>query len=1427
MRTDKIAICISFAFLMLGLVTNANYRFAHLTIKEGLSQSTVKAIYQDWRGFMWFGTSDGLNRFDGYNFTHYRNEPDNPHSISGNDISFIYENPYDSTLWIGTQNDGFSKYCRSLDAFTAFRRNNTGQNGLPSDNISTMAATGPGELWIGTQGGGLTRFSMADSSFSTPEFSGQVEFRHINTLLAGLDGSLWIGTPYGLYKYLVSPDGNINESLPVNISLAIKGNSNIMSLAEDARGNIWIGTYDAGLIRYHQQSLNTSQYLHDPADYNSISSNTVRSVLLRKNGTIWLATPDGLCSFNQRENTFITFRNDPSDTESITDDEIFSLWNDRSDVLWVGTYFGGVNRMDPKESRIARYTNFHKLFNLSKAANHTRSIYVDESGRVWVATSKGVMVIPDQYIRNPSGKTPMELFFRESDNYFVFGDTNGNIYVSNNQGLFIKKSAETRFHLLAPIDTDLNQATNFVFHALEDSDRMVWFFTLAGLVKYNPKNNTAEIFNPKDSLGVTIPSIFISGFESYNGKIWCGMNDGTIYRFDRYIYQFEMIVPEAVNNENKPYNRIFSICETGPGSIWYGTNNGLYHYNEPSGELHRYLSMDGLANNVVYAVLADSKNRVWCSTNLGISVFDPENKSFVNYTWEDGLQSNEFNQSAYFKSADGNLYFGGINGINIINPANVNPNPFVPPVVITGLSVDHVKVNPWSHPQIIQQQITEARQVTLKHHQAIFTFEFAALNYIHPGKNQYRYKLEGYDKDWISEDNSRTASYANIPPGKYTFMVQGSNNSGIWNDMPASVKVIISPPFWLTWWFKTAFILAMIFVVYLIISFRMRGVKNKNEWLQSQVQEKMIALSEKNSQIEQQNLELKRINDEISERNKKIEEKNNKLNLQNEQIVKQRDDLFDLSQKLEESNQSRTSFFTNIHHEFITPLSLIIGPVKELLEIDKNSKTDLTKKFNIIYANASKLLILLNQLLDFRKTEISQPKLELSRTDIVRLIRDINYLFNDLAARKNISFVFTSAFPVLEICFDTEKIEKVVTNLIANAFKFTNSGGRITVELSTTPGREGSHNIELKVTDNGYGIPEENLSLIFERFYNYSPPGIVAGSGIGLALVKRYTELHGGNVSVVSSLGTGSSFTISFPMVDDCLPVENESPRHLYTYSETVSSSLTTTMPGAARDIKNGEELTSAKLVVIVDDNDFRDYLVDILSGRYRIYTAGTFTEGFDLISSKNPDLIICEVNLSDATGYDLCRKVKGNYPTSHIPVVLLSSHSDIRDQITGIQSGCDAYITKPFDNEFLIVTAENLVEQRKKIKSKYFFGPDTEIKDNALSSEENQFIAKVLQEIENNLQDSEFDVERLCRNIGLSQPQTYRKIKSITDLSIAEFIRNTRLKKAARLMSGGNLTVSEVAYEVGFNDPNYFTKCFTRLFGQTPTDYLKLRNNM
>jgi len=701
-QLNKLTIYLFISLSILSKNIDANYRFSHLTIKDGLSQSSVKSIYQDWKGFMWFGTSDGLNRYNGYSFTIYRNDPGRKSSICGNDISFIYENPFDSTLWIGTRSDGLSLYCRNSDTFVSFKKNETDINTIPTNNINSMASVRPGELWIATGGSGLINFSLTDTTFTIPEFSKKDEFRNINTILADRNGALWLGTSKGLFKYEIPIDRNLNTAIPEQISDGFPEAISIISLTEDLRGNIWIGTSNSGLIRYHPGNRSTSHYSHIPTELNSIGSNTVRSIVHRKNGTIWIGTDNGLYNFDQHSNRFRAFRNDAADQESINDDMIFSMYEDRSGVLWIGTFFGGVNRVDPEESRFIKHSNFHKLFNLNKATNHIRSIYKDAQNGLWLSSSKGLILLNEEYFKSPSKKEHAEIFFRETDQYYVFGDSYQNLYVSNAQGFFIRKNGINQFHLFTPSGIEMKPELRFLSYALEDSDRMVWFFTRYGLLKYNPKTNEADLYNPKNENGTTSIQSFISGYESYNGKIWCGTSDGKIYRFDRYIYQFEKILPREENQQNSPFNHIFSIYEPEPGSIWFGSNNGLYNFTEQDRKLKRFYDADGLSNNVVYSVLADKQKRIWCSTNLGLSILDVATNAFLNYTWEDGLQSNEFNQSAYLKTYDGIFYYGGIDGINIINPSNINPNPFIPPVYITSLWVNHEKVSMFTHPDILR-----------------------------------------------------------------------------------------------------------------------------------------------------------------------------------------------------------------------------------------------------------------------------------------------------------------------------------------------------------------------------------------------------------------------------------------------------------------------------------------------------------------------------------------------------------------------------------------------------------------------------------------------------------------------------------------------------------------------------------------------------
>lgn len=1406
--------CLFLTNVFLSAGTN---RFAHLTIKDGLSQSTIKSIYQDSKGFIWFGSSDGLNRYDGYKLNVYRNDPSNSTSLIDNDIVCIYENSLDSSLWIGTQSEGLNRYDRKQDTFFAFRHDAKIEKSLPNNDIRSILTGSDGKLWIGTNGGGICSWSPADSSFSTPAFCDQPQFRIINAIADNKRGGLWLGTGNGLYNY----DFSANNS-PKEIDLGLESPSFIQSLLYDVKGNLWVGTRTQGLIKYQPETRKIDRY--------SLGGGTIYQIIQRKNGSVWIGTSIGLFRYNPQNDDFESFKNDPDDPESINDEVIFSLFEDQEEILWIGTFLGGVNKLDPENSRFNKYNNFLKDKSLNQAINNIKGIYRDQKNTVWVATSKGLFSLKDDYFNKPEKIDGVDLYFKDFDQHNVFGDSRQNIYVSNHQGILVSKNGTAPFQPFNPVNiASLPQISTFN-NGFEDSEGIVWMITSMGFLKYDPETNMVELKNPKNSDGFEIRENFMSVAESYNGKFWLGTSEGLLYLYDQNTDDFEQILKTDANSGRQTFNRIFSVCEQAPGIVWFGTNNGLYNYVEKDKKLNRFMSSDGLSNNVVYAVIPDDQGRIWCSTNLGISVYNTKTKTFLNYTWEDGLQSNEFNQNAWFKAKDGKIYVGGIDGFNIIDPARISPNQFIPPVVITGLTVNHQLVTSFSHPEITSHQVSEAKELRLKYNQTIFTFEFTALNYILSAKNQYRYKLEGYDEDWVEAGSQRTASYTNINPGTYTFMVQGSNNDRVWNERPTSLKIVVLPPFWLTWWFKLLVVLFILLAIYLIFYFRLKAVKQESKLLEKLVKEKTAALSEKNIQIEQQNKELVRVNEEMISRNEKIEQKNQKLNEQNEQIVKQRDNLLALAEQVQEANQAKINFFTTISHEFRTPLTLIIGPLKELItHIDELNRHELQRKFKIIYGNASKLLLLVNELLDFRKADTDKVGLMRTSLDLVPFIQQIAFLFNDIAQRKKVSFRFVSTQKALEVSVDAEKLEKIVFNLISNAFKFTPDQGEITVGIERIGGANEKEQFRITVSDSGQGIPEDQISYIFDTFYqaDHSQNLQQSGSGLGLALVKKYVELHGGTVEVISKPGKGTVFTLTVP-VDAGENEQNSNGTNLsspQSNKEILIASIDDYSPVLLRDVRAGEEQSLPRLLLVEDDNNLRAYLKEILSANYRVDEAADAESGMKLADTKHPDLIICDVMLPDFSGFEFCRKVKDEFKTSHIPVVLLTALADLPNQMSGLKSGADAYITKPFDLQYLYLTIENLINQRRKLQSKFYHGTKLESDEYVHNQEDQKFLDKVIGEIEKHITDTSFDVETLCRVINLSQPQTYRKIKALTDLSISEFIRNIRLKKAAQLLAAGSKTISEVAYEVGFSDPNYFSKCFVKVYGQTPSEFIKLKN--
>ncbi len=1402
-------------------LTSEDVKFSHLTIKDGLSQSSVKCLFQDSKGFFWFGTADGLNKYDGYNFQIINSSPIDPLSISSNDISCIYENTYDSTMWIGTQNSGLNIYNRDQNNFYSFSLNSTSTNKIPSNYIKDLIATDDGTLWVATKYGGLCFFNNKDSSFIKPEFTKQNNIKTINCLEKDKDGNLWFGTPSGLYKWNCL-NKNSNE-IPTKINFSNENrNEHITSLKFDLRGNLWIGTINNGVFKYHPKSKNSFHFIPEKAK-NSLASLQIYDILLRKNGDIWIGTNNGLCKFLPKTKDFEVFRNIPNKSESLNNNVVYSLFEDRAGIIWIGTYLGGINKIDPNQYRFSKHNNFSDLRNGNMLTNDMRSVYVDNSNTIWLGTSSGLVEIENgKSISDSNAK--IHLNGKKLLAIIAFSKK---LYISTSNGIFALTNQNKLTSFSEQIQLQTKKNIQQFHFAISDELNQIWFATPNGLLKYIPNEDKFELFNPKGPDGVPFWFVPISISEDQTGKIWLGSFNGNLFSFDKHTNEFDLFTFSDPSNKIKSFTKIFSLCTSIPGQIWLGTNMGLYKVDSKTGEIIRYLKSDGLPNNVIYGALADNLGNIWCSTNLGVSRLDPKTGNFRNYTYQDGLQSNEFNQAAYFKDSSGKIYFGGINGLNIFNPEEIIPNSYIPLVVITGMEIQYKKVSPFSHPKITDKQISEIKELSLNYKQNTFSFEFAALSFSLPERNQYQYSLteiNGND-NWINSGNRRIATYTNVPPGKYIFKVKGSNSDGIFNETATTINISITPPFWQTWWFRFLIVFILLGIIYLFIYNRIRSISRQKIILKKLVIEKTKTLLQQKEQIEKQNVELKYINEKITDINNNITQKNKQLNEQHIQLSKQRDNLLQLADKVQEVNQTKFRFFTSISHELRTPLTLVISPLKELIKnIGNSSKKETSRKLNNIYNNASKLLLIVNQLLDFRKAETDNLKMQVSTFKLTPFIQKSAFMFNELAAREKIEFSFSSEVGNLKIWADKDKLEKTMYNLLSNAFKATQNEGVIKIHISDVVEQEQKF-ATISIKDNGVGIEENKIPLIFERFYQLENTSNLhnSGSGLGLALVKKYVDLHKGNIIVESVLGKGSEFIIKLPTgkkhFDENIKFNKQKTEDKELLFASIGEYLSTSTEKS--DLANNGEKST--LLLVEDDKNLRNYMNEILSVQYNIVEARNAKMGIKLAESKKPDLIISDVMLPDFDGFALCKKLKSEFKTCYIPVVILTSLADKENRMNGIKAGADAYITKPFDLQHLLLVTENLIEGRQKLHKRFSLSDSTNIEEIVTNSSDQIFIKNAMKHIELNISNTDFNVERFCSLLKLSQPQCYRKIKAITGFNISEFIRNTRLKKAAQLLKTGDYKINEVAYETGFNDPNYFTKSFTKLFGMTPSEYGKL----
>ena len=1359
---------------------SSKIKFEHLSMEHGLSHKGVFGIIQDQNGFMWFGTFDGLYKYDGYSYTVYKNDPQDLQSLSDNRISSIIEDQT-GVLWVGSYGGGLDKFDRDKETFTRYQHNPNDSNSLSENGIITLCEDRAGVLWIGTYGA-LNKFDREKETFThykhNPSDPQSIGINEVLTIYEDRKGVLWIGTNGGGLNKFDREKETFTHYKHDPSDINSLGNNRVHSIYEDQSGVMWIGTNNGGLNKFDREKETFIHYTHDPNNSNSISSNFVGDIFEDRLGILWIGTNDGgLNKYDREKGIFTHYKHDPNDPQSLSDNRVLSFCKDKSGILWIGTNVGPNKVVKGKESFI--HYNHDPSNPQSLSNNSVYSIYEDQFGVVWVATFGGGLNRFDRgndsftHYKHDSNN-PKSL----SDNRVlsIIEDSFGMLWIGTIGGGLNKfeRDKEIFTHYRYNPNDPNSLSEDEVITIYEDRLGVLWVGTdQKGLNRFNRAKDSFTRFkhDPNDPQSLSGDEVLVI-FEDRSGILWIGTSRNGLNKFDREKETFTYYKHKTNNLNSLSYNSVGVIYEDKTGVLWIGTYGGGLNKFDPDTEtFQRFGEKDGLPDNVIYGILEDDAGNLWLSTTNGLSKFNPKTKILKNYNIKDGLQNNQFEQNAYLKSRTGEFYFGGINGLNIFHPDSIKDNSNIPPIFVTDFQIFNksvkVGLDRLNDRTILSKTITEIEEIELTHEDYVFSFEFVALDYTNPIKNKFAYMMEGFDEDWIyTNTNQRFATYTNLDPGEYTFRVRGSNNDGIWNEEGVSITVTILPPWWATNWAYLIYALVILSIVYFTWKLQLKRIKIKHDYEMSKFEAK----------------------------------------------------------KLHEVDEMKSRFFANISHEFRTPLTLILGPIKELINYENDSRKK--EELKIVHRNADRLCGLVNQLLDLSKLEAGKMTLKTCEENMVPFLKGLVRSFASLAERKNITLKINSEQDEIYAYIDVDIVEKIVVNILSNAFKFTEEGKRIEVNIRI---REG--NLDIIISDEGIGIPKERLVNIFDRFYQVdgSHTREHEGTGIGLALTKELVELHKGKITVESEHGKGTTFTIKLPLGMDHLKPDEicEEMKEAEKAASALNGIIT---EDKKQEVKSDIGLytdTEKPLLLIVEDNlDVRNYMKGYLDKEYRILEAKDGEAGLRNSLEHIPDLIVSDVMMPKMDGFELCIKVKTDERTSHIPVILLTAKATGQDKIDGLEIGADDYIMKPFDAKELQARVKNLINQRKKIiehlKKKQLFN----ISDINATSTDKKFLNKALGVIEKHISDEDFNVDRFANEIGISRVQLHRKLVAFIGHPPGDFIRIVRLNKAARLILNNFGNISEIALEVGFSNPSNFAKAFREQFGVSPTNFNKQNNH-
>ncbi|SDG59087.1 Signal transduction histidine kinase [Dyadobacter soli] len=1322
-----------------------NYSFRQISVNNGLSQNSVTSVFQDRQGFIWIGTYDGLNRFDGFNIQVKRHRSDGPKSLSDNRILCLQEDAQGHLL-VGTDGGGIDLYDPAQDSF---RRVSVQQGNLGSNIVQGLATDPNGQVWAATNKGLV--ILKTNGKVVERHYPAALRGVNIKCLLRDGNGNIWIGSARGLWMY----PGNGTEPWNEKALTLMPGTAHwqVTAIRHDKNHRIWVGTSE-GLYRIDPSGKGNVPSRITPAPAGQMAG--ISALATDYQGNIWVSTRGqgiyrlkadtrGLITEQEQFHTRRPFCN-------ISENVVNTLFIDRSNTLWLGTDQKGTDYCDLSAGR---FSTFYPLLSDKPGATGYEGKYIssvlETPTDLWIgAATEGLY----QYDKCRNELISYKADIQAESICAVFQSKDRTIWIGASNGLYRLGDARGAKRPVSLVKG------KFVARSIcEDRFGNLWIATWDGVVRFEP--GSGRMTQITTATGLSANSNYVVYADPYAPVVWAGTIGGGL---NRIAYDAGGISEIRIYQQNEKdrrglsSNHVWSIHRDGRSNLWIGTDAGLNRLTLSAASTvtgYEVISEPQLKDRKIVSILEARDGVLWLAGSQGLFQYNPQNRQTHQYTYRDGLQSTTMTEAA-FQTADGMMYFGTINGLNYLRPGAKPARSFPTLTAFTDFRISNRPVGigqAINGAVLLPEDINSTREITLSHRQKDFTIAFASLHYATPENNRFRYKLEGYDQHWTTTDfTQRTASYSNLDPGHYRFLVSSASGDDFKGNPVKSIRIVVKPAPWATWWAKTLYALLVAVAGLMLFNYFRTRQKLKTELFKEKLEK----------------------------------------------------------QKQQELNEIKLRFFTNITHEIRTPLGLILNPLQDLLAAAAQHDNFTNLRLKIIHRNAFKLYSLINQILDLRKISSNAEKLHVSEGDLVQSLLGVRESFNWMAGQKNIRFEFKSPAH-LAGWFDRDKIEKIAFNLVSNAFKYTPSGGTVTLSVSREE-CDGPAYACVAVRDNGPGIGADEQGKIFEMYYQ-SEGHHSQGTGIGLSLSKSLVEMHGGWIDLDSSPGKGSEFRVTFPI------------DRAHFAAESIAAAEQSDVPAPAtgtaqRRKKNSIDFSRKSVLLIEDNDDQREYLRDCLAPHFHVLDSAGGQEGIEIARKYQPDIVITDLMMPVIDGMGVCRELKSHAKTSHIPVIVHSIRNSAQTIREALQAGADDFIAKPFDYSVLVLKIHNILRSSNQlmlnVKNEEISGPTSIV----VPSLDQELLKKIVAIVEKNMAESDFTVEKLCDEIGMSRMNLHRRLHGLIGKSASEFIREIRIKRAAQLLASGSMRISEVMDEVGISSNSHFNKYFREVYNISPKEF-------